>query len=213
MTPGRTLVLAIAYLALVAAGAYAGHWLADLAEMDLRRIDESQVHQLIMGSAVAFVLTSAVPFIPGAEIGLALMMVLGSRIVPLVYLSMVLALTLAYAIGRLIPARAVAVGFDHLGLARARDLVLRIAPLDVETRLELLIARAPRRVVPFLLRHRYIALAVALNLPGNTLIGGGGGIALVAGMSGLFPLGAYLATIALAVAPVPICFLVFGAQG
>jgi len=213
VTPGRILVLAIAYVVLVAAGVYAGHGISDFAELDLRPINEPQVHRLIMGSAAVFVLASAVPFVPGAEIGLALMMVLGARIVPLVYLGMVLALVLAFAVGRLIPARLTAACFGFLGLERARHLVLRIAPLDVEARVETLIARAPRHVVPFLLRHRYIALALALNLPGNTLIGGGGGIALVAGMSGIYPPGAYLATVALAVAPIPICFLAFGAGG
>lgn len=58
--------------------------------------------------------------------------------------------------------------------------------------------------MPRLLRHRYLALAVALNLPGNTLLGGGGGIALMAGLSGLYPMPAYLTTVAIAVAPVPL---------
>jgi hypothetical protein len=86
-------------------------------------------------------------------------------------------------------------------------LVLRIAPLSAHARVDLLIAHAPRRILPFLLRHRYLALFVALNLPGNTLIGGGGGIALAAGMSGIFPIGPYLMTIAIAVAPVPLLIL------
>jgi hypothetical protein len=64
--------------------------------------------------------------------------------------------------------------------------------------------KAPPGVLPFLLRHRFIALAVAINLPGNILIGGGGGIAMFAGMSGIFPFPMYLLTIVLAVAPVPL---------
>jgi hypothetical protein len=59
-------------------------------------------------------------------------------------------------------------------------------------------------MVSKLVRHRYLALAFALNLPGNSLIGGGGGIALSAGMSGLYPMPAYLASVAVAVAPVPL---------
>ena len=62
-------------------------------------------------------------------------------------------------------------------------------------------------MVPVLLRHRYLALGVAFNLPGNTLLGGGGGIALAAGMSGLYPLLAYVAVVAIAVAPVPLLVL------
>ena len=53
-------------------------------------------------------------------------------------------------------------------------------------------------------------LGLALNLPGNTLVGGGGGIAMVAGLSGLVsPLG-FLVTVAVAVAPIPLLFLVLG---
>jgi len=81
-----------------------------------------------------------------------------------------------------------------------------MAPLDADARLRLLLARAPARVIPRLLRHPCLALALALNLPGNSLIGGGGGIALSAGISGLYPMRSYLATVAVAVAPVPLLF-------
>ena len=44
---------------------------------------------------------------------------------------------------------------------------------------------APTRLLPFLLRYRYVALALAFNLPGNAVLGGGGGIAMMAGLSGI----------------------------
>ena len=165
---------------------------------------------MVMTSSAAYVLASVIPFVPGAEIGLGLMMMLGSGICFLVYLSTVVALSLAYLIGRLVPARATARAFAFFGLSRARDLVLEMEPLGAEERLELLTARAPRRIIPVLLRHRYLALGVAFNLPGNTLLGGGGGIALAAGMSGLYPLSAYLVIVAIAVAPVPLIVLFGG---
>jgi len=49
-------------------------------------------------------------------------------------------------------------------------------------------------------------LILTLNIPGNSLVGGGGGIAFIAGLSGLFSYPAYLATILIAVAPVPAFF-------
>jgi hypothetical protein len=49
-----------------------------------------------------------------------------------------------------------------------------------------------------------LTLAVLLNLPGNIIIGGGGGIALIAGMTRLYSPPTYLTTIAIAVAPVPV---------
>jgi len=203
----RGLLLAALYVALVSGGWLLGRWLTLTAELDIRPSNEPEMHALIMGSTVVYVLASALPFIPGAEIGFALIMMLGVQIIPLVYISMLLALTLSYLVGRLIPARMVAGIFGFCGLSDARDLVLRIAPLSAHARVDLLIAHAPRRILPFLLRHRYLALFVALNLPGNTLIGGGGGIALAAGMSGIFPIGPYFMTIAIAVAPVPLFIL------
>jgi len=207
VTRSRGLLLLALYLGLIAGGALIGRWLLELVDFDIRPSNEARVHAMIMTASVAYVVASAIPFVPGAEIGLGLMMVLGSGIALLVYASTVAALTLAYLIGRLVPARATAAGFAFFGLYRARDLVLQLAPLEAGARLDLLSARAPRRIVPVLLRHRYLALGVAFNLPGNTLIGGGGGIALAAGMSGLYPLFAYVMIVALAVAPVPLLVL------
>jgi hypothetical protein len=82
----------------------------------------------------------------------------------------------------------------------------------MEDRLTFLASKAPNRYVPFLLRHRYLALAVLVNLPGNIVIGGGGGIALVAGASRLYSLPRFVATIAIAVSPVPLAVLVFGKE-
>ena len=56
-------------------------------------------------------------------------------------------------------------------------------------------------------RHRYLATMVLLNMPGNSLVGGGGGIAFVCGMSGKFSLAGFAAAVAIAVAPVPLLFL------
>jgi hypothetical protein len=210
VTGWRGLLLLALYVALIAGGALVGHSLLDLVGIDVRPSNEAQVHAMVMTSSAAYILASVIPFVPGAEIGLGLMMMLGSSICFLVYLSTVVALSLAYLIGRLVPARATAGAFAFFGLSRARDLVLEMEPLDAEERLQLLTARAPRRIIPVLLRHRYLALGVAFNLPGNTLLGGGGGIALAAGMSGLYPLSAYLVIVAIAVAPVPLIVLFGG---
>ena len=210
MTHWRGLLLLALYVALIAGGTLLGSRLLDLVAIDVRPSNEARIHAMVMTASGAYVLASMIPFVPGAEIGLGLMMMLGPGICFLVYLSTVVALSLAYLIGRLVPARATAAAFAFFGFSRARGLVLEMEPLDAEERLRLLIARAPRKIVPVLLRHRYLALGVAFNLPGNTLLGGGGGIALAAGMSGLYPLSIYLAIVAIAVAPVPLIVLLGG---
>jgi len=57
-----------------------------------------------------------------------------------------------------------------------------------------------------------VLLALLINLPGNSLIGGGGGILLVAGPSRLFSLPALVVTLILATAPVPLAVWLMGAN-
>ncbi len=207
----RSLILIAAYGGLVIGGVLAGPWLAGLVQYDLRPINEPQVHRMVLLVTAIFVLTAALPFVPGAEIGLAMMVMMGSGIATLVYLGMVAALVLAFVVGRLVPARVTAAGLGFLGLRRAHDLMLRLEPLDKEHRLQVLASSAPRRFIPFLLRHRYLMLGLAFNLPGNTLLGGGGGIAMCAGLSGLYSSAGFVITVAIAVAPVPLIFMISGA--
>jgi hypothetical protein len=165
---------------------------------------EPMFHRLIMTASGIYIALLAMPFMPGAEIGISLILVLGAKICLLVYVCTVVALVPPYIAGRLIPPRYCARAFEFLGLNRAQRLIERVAPLSAEQRLAFLLDNAPTRFGPFLVRHRFLTLAVLLNLPGNIIIGGGGGIALIAGMTGLYSLPAYLTTIAVAVAPIPL---------
>ncbi len=155
-------------------------------------------------TAAVFVLLLAVPYVPGMELGLMMMMLLGYEGVALVYGSTVVALSLSYGVGRCIPLPAVGRLFGWLQLRRAAAFVARLERLSQQERLGLLLEASPGRLLPFLLRHRYLAIVVVLNLPGNAVIGGGGGIALLAGLSGIFSYPRYLATVAVAILPVPL---------
>lgn len=166
---------------------------------------------LLTVSVVAYVLLLAIPFLPGVEIGLMVMVLLGRPGIVIVYLATVLALTLGFLLGRLLSPRILVRALEWFHLDRARDLVVALMPLDPEERLRFLLQSVPSRIVPFLLRHRYFVIAVLFNLPGNALIGGGGGIGLVAGMSRLFSYPKYLFAVCLAISPVPILFLLRGA--
>jgi hypothetical protein len=156
---------------------------------------------------VVYVLWMALPFVPGIELGLALMVMLGTRGVVLVYLCTLLSLSLSFTIGRLIPLNSFARFLGWLHLYKAQDLVLQLEPLNSEEKLNFLLRTAPSKVIPFLLKHRYLTIAIALNLPGNSLIGGGGGIGLITGMSRLYPFPKYILLVSLAITPLPILFL------
>ena len=60
--------------------------------------------------------------------------------------------------------------FDALHLHRAAKLLRAVEPLGPRERLEFLLARAPNRIVPFLLAHRYIALIVLINTAAEMVI-------------------------------------------
>jgi len=170
------------------------------------------LHRIIMTATILYIIFTAIPFVPGVEIGLGMILILGAKICFLVYVSTVIALTLAYLAGRLIPAEIGAQAFGFIGLTKAQRLMERLAPLSAHERVDFLLNSSPAKPVPYLVRYRYLALAVLFNLPGNTLIGGGGGIALLAGMTRLFPFPLFLLTIAVAVSPVPLIISLTGLE-
>ncbi len=190
--------------AVLVAASRAGTWVIGELDFFLTPGKEPYVHRAIMTVVVVYVLLMTLPFVPGIELGLVLMVMFGAKIVPLVYLATVLALALAFLMGRFVPHRFVVELLGALRLRRAQKLLTRIEPLTSDERLEFLLQRASTRWVPFLLKHRHLAIAVALNLPGNAIIGGGGGIGLAAGFSRLISLPAYVLTVSLAIAPLPL---------
>ena len=192
------------FVAAIAALNFGGNWIMLHLDFQLFPRHDSLMHAAILGIAIAYVLLMAIPFMPGIEVGLALMMMLGHKGALLVYLCTLAALSLSFAVGRMIPASALIHLLDWLHLDRVSKWIERLEPLGRQQRLDLLYSMAPSRVVPLLLRHRYLAVLVILNLPGNALIGGGGGIGMVAGMSRLFPFPLFVLLISLAVAPIPI---------
>lgn len=145
----------------------------------------------------------ATPFVPGIEIGLSLMVLRGADIAPLVYLATVLGLAIAFTVGRYLPYSAIRRLFVDLRLNRACDLIDRLQPLSTEQRRSLLQSLLPEKLGFLFVRGRYVMLAVLLNIPGNGLLGGGGGICLIAGLSRLFSGRGALIAIMVAVAPVP----------
>jgi len=203
----RWLRLAVIYASLLVAGWLAGKWLLDVVTIDIATESPERVRVFVILATVAFMVASAVPFVPGIEIGLGLILAFGAKIAVLVYASLVIALTTSFLVGRFVPAERVAAAFAYLGLNKARDLALRLAPLAPDERRDLLTAQMPRRIAPLLLRYRYPALIVLFNVPGNSVIGGGGGIAFAAGLSGLYSIHGFVLSLAIGAVPVPLVIL------
>ncbi|MEM7566265.1 MAG: hypothetical protein AAF321_03440 [Pseudomonadota bacterium] len=116
------------------------------------------------------------------------MILYGPWIAPLVWLATTVGLMGAFVVGR------------HLsGLPRRtwprplRGAIARIRRHHTSAPLRRSIAR-----------HPAAALAIALNIPGNAVLGGGGGLALIAGLSGRPGLAGFAAAAALGTVPVPL---------
>ena len=199
-----------ALVGLIYAGSVASEWLTSRFVPHLTPSTEPAVHRMIMTATIVYLICMMLPFVPGVEIGLALMIVFGPPIVPLVYGSTLVALSLSFLAGRLIPQRAIIRGFRALRLDRAARLLEEVQSVDVRDRLPWLLRRSPGHALPWLLRFRYVALMLLFNLPGNAAIGGGGGIAMMSGFCRLFTFVGFVTAVALAVAPVPLLILLTG---
>lgn len=176
--------------------------------MSLLPHTEDILHRAVITGTAAYVVLMAIPFVPGAEIGLTLLTALGGAIAPLVYLATAASLMIAYLIGRLLPPTLLQRGLSSLGLARAALFVEEAAAMTDEDLQQSIASASGPKFLKALLRYRYIALALAVNTPGNVVLGGGGGIAMMAGLSRLFDPLPFLLTVLIAVLPVPLMFYV-----
>jgi len=198
------------FVCLIIAGNYLSQWVVDSLDFEITPVNEFTVHRIIIISMIAYIVLMAIPFVPGAEIGLGFMMILGPKIAPLIYLCTLVSLFLGFMIGRFIPEKNIIKLLQDIHLRKASLLMTELEGLDSQRRFDLLLERSPTVLVPFLLKYRYLALLIIINIPGNIVIGGGGGIAMSAGMSRLFTPPRYLVTVAIAVSPIPLFLLVFG---
>ena len=130
---------------------YGGSFVVEQINFQLWPEHEHLMITALWFAIVVYVLWMALPFVPGIELGLALMVMLGPRGIVLVYLCTLLSLSLSFTIGRLIPLSGFARFLGWLHLYKAQDLVLQLEPLNPEEKLNFLLRTAPSKIIPFLL--------------------------------------------------------------
>lgn len=205
----RRMAVRVALLvAVVAAALYMSHW-AMRAQAALPPGGPLLAWPVILLLGV-YVLLLGIPFVPGIEIGLAVLAVHGAAAAPFVYGATVLGLLLAYGVGSLVPERHMVRFLDDLGRPASAAALQRWCTMPSGARLQALASRLPRWIGARVGTLRYLALACLFNLPGNVVLGGGGGIALLAGLSRLYAPLPMTVTVALAVAPVPLAIWIWG---
>ncbi len=124
----------------------------------------------------------ALPYIPSVEIGFAIMMLFGKPGVLFAYVATLLGFLGAFVAGHLV---------NKFNLEN--HALFRVCKSEITFKLA--------RKSPF------FALIALINLPGNVVIGGGGGISLNYGFSKQLNIFSFMLAIALGVAPLPLLML------
>ena len=158
---------------------------------------------VLIGGGIIYILLLSLPFVPGVELGILLMCVFGKEGVLFVYGATVAGLSLAFFFGRLIPRRWVDAILEKLSNSNDcsdhSDELGKMADCISSGRTHI-----PTWLKSFLFKYHYFAIAILVNLPGNYILGGGGGVSIVCGASRRVSWRGFLLTIVLAVSPVPI---------
>jgi hypothetical protein len=209
----KLIMAAMLYAAILFAGWYFGNQVSKGFDIEIWPHTEPTINVMVIGGLLLYIILTAIPFVPGIEIGMAIIVAFGVRIVPAVYLSTVIALVLSFSAGRCIPERWLANTLQWFGLHKASHLAQSFIGQNAEQRVQNMLENAPKSWLPVLLRYRLVALGVLFNLPGSALLGGGGGIAMAAGISRIVSFPKFLLCVVVAVSPVPLLLLLSAAMG
>ncbi|WP_097928201.1 hypothetical protein [Monaibacterium marinum] len=201
---GRIIVLVlIAGAVLLAISEYTG-----LTQVRGDLLAYSVKHNLLAMLLFGYAMLLALPFVPGVTLGFAIMMVFGPQTAPVVWLASVCGLTFTFSLGRIAPRAWFAPLLVRVGLQEKLRYLQAGAGFSEQERLLGLFGAHPW--VARLIGWRYVALAVLVVLPGNVLIGGAGGISLLAGLSRAFHPVKFVLAVGLPMAPLPFAVYVFG---
>ncbi len=165
---------------------------------------------LIILVLIGYALMLAIPFLPGVEIGIAVLLIQGASAAPYVYLATLTGLSLAFLFGQFVPLDRLSRFCADLYMFRVCALLHTIKTTPLDQRLTTLNDRLPRWLAPVLINYRYVTLGALINLPGNIALGGGGGIMMAAGLSRLFRTQHTIIAIAIFTLPVPLAVWIMG---
>jgi len=153
---------------------------------------------LVTGGLI-YILLLSLPFVPGVELGVLLMCAFGKEGIVFVYFSTIVGLSLAFLMGHMVPKKWVEsllkkLGFSQTSGKQSDEIVSMLDNF----------LRHKKWLRALILNYRYLVIGVLFNMPGIYLIGGGGGISLVCGISRNISFKWFLLTVVLAVSPVPL---------
>jgi len=207
--PGRVMFyfrLLVILAILFTIGLWLDYWIRGelgIAEKFLSYAQGEWGRGVLIGGGILYILLLSLPFVPGVELGILLMCAFGKEGIVFVYLATVAGMSLAFLIGRLIPRRWFDAGLERLGNSQScagpSDEIEKMADCISAGR-----KHFPSWLKSYLAKYRYLTIAILVNLPGNYILGGGGGISIACGASRRISWKGFLLTMVLAVSPVPI---------
>ena len=137
---------------------------------------------VLIAGGIIYSLLLSLPFVPGVELGILLMCSFGKMGIVFVYFATVAGLSLAFLFGRLIPR-----GWIESGLVRLGDSQSCSGQSDEIEKMADCLSVGRKHIPPwiktYLVKYRYLTIAILVNLPGNYIVGGGGGISIACGTS------------------------------
>jgi hypothetical protein len=142
---------------------------------------------ILVLASIIYAILLAVPYFPGIEVGLAIMIIFGVKGVIFAYVATIVGLFVAFLFGG--------------GIKGNRLLNNKLSNIIVSETTHKLSNYSP-----------IFALIILLNMPGNIVLGGGGGIAMSYGYyEKLSPL-TFLFSLIIATSPIPLLIGVLGLQ-
>ena len=199
----RALIATAIWVSLIVLGHYLSHLDALAIRQTIAALHDAMGMGALLASALALAILLGLPFVPSVEMGLMMMVVFGREGAVAAWLATIAGLAMAHAAGRYMPSEWLRHWMLRHGLLPEGGDSDQSPMLALMDRLHLSDRRG-HRIGAFLLQHRYLLFAALINMPGNSVLGGGGGIALVSGFTRLYRWPHFLLTVALASLPIPL---------
>lgn len=189
-------------VAMFLGGHSAVEWIQGIAE-------KARTPETLIVLGVIYTILLAIPGVPGLEVGLVMMLVFGELGIIAVWVCTVSGLNISFYAGRKIPRAKLERWLKPKDIPDSELPAFAIGKDDTMT-LVLERNKLGRKILKWTGPpggwRRYLLIGILLNMPGNFIIGGGGGIGLFSGTSDDIKWRGYLLTVALAAAVIPLLF-------
>lgn len=185
-----------------------GNWMFSSLRLDAQSAATLPLVWLLVPVFVVYFITSGLPFVPASEIGFGLLIIFGGEIAPLIVVVSSAGLITSFMIGKFVPKQKLAKLLNWFGFEKAPKFLLKLQDMSTQEKLDHMMQGVSKKWSIALMQYRYLGIIALLNIPGNAVIGGGGGIAFMAGVTGVFSAKGFAISAIIGVMPYPLFFFI-----